>query len=134
VQEHADLSPYIGKKIQLRFEEVTDEAVNLQGFAIDHVSIPEIHFQDALTTDNGWVSNGFIRSNNVLPERFNVQALLYHGSQFTVSTVPVDLATGQGLLTIPKFGVDVTRVVLIVSAYAAETTQLAHYQLDINVK
>lgn len=134
VQEHVDLSPYIGKKIQLRFEEVTDEAVNLQGFAIDHVSIPEIHFQDALTTDNGWVSNGFIRSNNVLPERFNVQALLYHGSQFTVSTVPVDLATGQGLLTIPKFGADVTRVVLIVSAYAAETTQLAHYQLDINVK
>ena len=86
VQEHVDLSPYIGKKIQLRFEEVTDEAVNLQGFAIDHLSIPEIHFQDALTTDNGWVSNGFIRSNNVLPEHFNVQALLYQGHSLRIST------------------------------------------------
>ena len=127
-------APISARKYGSRFEEVTDEAVNLQGFAIDHLSIPEIHFQDTLTTDNGWASNGFIRSNNVLPERFNVQALLYHGSQFTVNSVPVDLATGQGLLTIPKFGADVTRVVLIVSAYAAETTQLAHYQLDINVK
>ena len=134
VQEHIDLSPYIGKKIQLRFEEVTDETVNLQGFAIAHLSIPEIHFQDFLTSDNGWTSNGFIRSNNVLPEHFNLQALLYHGLQFTLSTMPVDLATGQGLLTIPSFGTNVTRVVLIVSAYAAETTLVAHYQLDVQVK
>jgi len=134
VQEHIDLSPYIGKKIQLRFEEVTDEAVNLQGFAVDHISIPELHFQDTLATDNGWVSNGFIRSNNVLPEHFNLQALLYHGSQFTISTMPVDLATGHGVLTIPRFGANVTHIVLIVSAYAAETTLLAHYQLDITMK
>lgn len=134
VQEHVDLSPYIGKKIQVRFEEVTDEAVNLQGFAIDSISIPEMHFHDPVTSDNGWISNGFIRSNNVLPEHFILQALLYHGTQFTVSDVPVDLATGQGALTVPNFGGNVTRVVLIVSAYAAETTLLAPYKLDINLK
>ena len=35
---------------------------------------------------------------------------------YVSALMPVDLATGQGLLTIPKFGANVTRVVLIVSA------------------
>jgi immune inhibitor A len=134
VQESVDLSPYVGKKIQLRFEQVTDEAVNLQGFAIDNIRIPELHFQDTLDSNNGWASSGFIRSNNVLPQHYNIQALLYQGSQFTVSTLTVDLASGQGTLTIPDYGTTVTRVVLIVSAYAAETTQIAHYQLNISLK
>ncbi|HCJ34877.1 MAG TPA: hypothetical protein DHV65_11365, partial [Ktedonobacter sp.] len=134
IQESVDLSPYSGKKIQVRFEQVTDDAVPSQGFAIDALRIPELHFQDTLANDNGWVSNGFVRSTNVLPEHFDVQALLYQGSQFTVNDVPVDLASGQGTLTIPSYGSSVNRVVLIVSAYAVETTQLAQYQLAINLK
>jgi immune inhibitor A len=134
VQESVNLSPFIGKKIQIRFEQVTDETDNLQGFAIDAMHIPELRFQDTLATDNGWVSNGFIRSNNVLPEHFHVLALLYQGSQFNVSDVPIDLASGQGTFTIPNYGSSVNHLVLVVSAYAVETTQLAHYQLDINLK
>jgi immune inhibitor A len=133
VQEHMDLTPYAGKKIQLRFEEVTDDAVNYQGFALDQISIPELHFQDSVASDNGWVSNGFIRSNNILPEHFSVQALVYQGSSFTLQTMHIDPASGQGTLSIPGFGSQVTRVVLVVSAYAAETTLLAHYQLNAMV-
>lgn len=134
IQESVDLSPYSGKRIQVRFEQVTDEAVPSQGFAIDAMRIPELHFQDMSANDNGWVSNGFVRSTNVLPEHFDVLALLYQGSQFTVNDVPVDLASGQGTLTIPSYSSSVNRVVLIVSAYAVETTQLAQYQLAINLK
>ncbi|HEV2581911.1 MAG TPA: hypothetical protein VGT44_13740 [Ktedonobacteraceae bacterium] len=133
VQEHMDLTPYAGKKIQLRFEEVTDDAVNYQGFAIDQISIPALGFQDAVTSDNGWVSTGFIRSNNILPEHFSLQALVYQGSSFTLQTMRVDLASGTGTLSIPNFGSQVTRVVLVVSAYAAETTLLAQYRLNVNV-
>jgi len=133
VQEQVDLTPYAGKKVQIRFEEVTDDAVNLQGFALDQISIPELHFQDSVTSDNGWVSNGFIRSNNVLPEHFTVQALVYQGTTFTLQSMNVDLASGQGTLNIPNFGRQTTRVVLVVSAYAPETTLLAHYQLSANV-
>ncbi len=129
VQEHMDLTPYAGKKIQLRFEEVTDDAVNYQGFALDQISIPQLHFEDNVTSDNGWVSNGFIRSNNILPDHFTVQALVYRGSTFTQQSMQIDLASGQGTLHIPSFGSQVTRVMLVVSAYAAETTLLAHYQL-----
>ncbi|MEO6887506.1 MAG: hypothetical protein ABI456_00680 [Ktedonobacteraceae bacterium] len=133
IQESVDLTPYAGKKIQIRFEEVTDDAVNLQGFAIDQVQIPELHFQDAGSSDNRWVSNGFIRLNNILPEHYEMQALIYQGQNFSVSRVSVDLATGQGTLIVPEFGTKVTRVILIVSAYAAETTLLAHYQIDAHI-
>jgi immune inhibitor A len=133
VQERMDLTPYTGKKIQVRFEEVTDDAVNLQGFAIDQIRIPELNFQDTVSNDNGWISNGFIRSDNVLPEHFDVQALIYQGQNFSVRDLPVDLATGQGKMTIPGLGSQTTRVVLVVSAYAAETTLLAHYQLNVSI-
>lgn len=133
VQEQMNLTPFAGKKIQLRFEEVTDDAVNYQGFALDQVSIPQLHFSDAVTSDNGWISNGFIRSNNLLPDHFSVQALVYQGSTFTLQTMTIDLATGQGTLRIPNFGSQVSRVVLVVSAYAPETTLLAHYQVNFTV-
>ena len=133
VQEQVDLTPYAGQKVQIRFEEVTDDAVNLQGFALDAISIPELHFQDNVTSDNGWVSNGFIRSNNILPEHFTMQALVYTGTTFTMQSLAVDLASGQGTLHIPNFGRQVTRVVLVVSAYTPETTLLAHYQLSVNI-
>lgn len=133
VQESVDLTPYAGKKVQVRFEEVTDDAVNLQGFAIDQIRIPELNFQDNASTDNGWVSNGFIRSNNVLPEHFDVQALVYQGSSFTVQPMAIELASGQGTLSIPGFGGQTSHVVLVVSAYAAETTLMAHYQLNVRV-
>src|SRR6266568_592537 len=133
VQESINLTPYIGKRIQIRFEEVTDDSVNEQGFAVDQIRIPELHFHDTLDTDNGWVSNGFIRSNNVLPEHFDVQALLYQGQQFTVNKLNIDLATAQGTLMVPDFGTRVSRVVLIVSAYAAETTLLATYRLNVGI-
>ena len=133
VQESVDLTPYAGKKVQIRFEEVTDDAVNLEGLAVDQMSIPELHFQDRVDSDNGWVSNGFIRSNNELPEHYDIQALVYQGQKFTVKEIPIDLATAQGTLTISGFGSNITRVVLIISAYAAETTLVAQYQLNVNV-
>jgi hypothetical protein len=45
----------------------------------------------------------------------------------------LDLATGQGTLIIPGFGTRATRIVLIVSANAPETTLLAHYQIDAKI-
>jgi hypothetical protein len=45
----------------------------------------------------------------------------------------IDPTTDQGTLTVPNFGSRIPHVVLIVSAYAAETTLLAHYQLDVSL-
>jgi len=132
VQENLDLTPYAGKKIQLRFEEVTDNALSLQGFAVDQARIPELHFQDNPNTTTGWVSKGFVATNNILPEHFLVQAIVYTGSNLTVQAMNVDLASAQGTLTLKNFGNQVTRVILIVSAYALDTTLQAHYKLEIS--
>ncbi|GER84681.1 hypothetical protein KTAU_33170 [Thermogemmatispora aurantia] len=129
VEEQVDLTPYAGQRIQLRFEEVTDDAVNRQGFALAWIRIPELHFEDNLVNDNGWVSHGFIRSANVLPEHYSVQALVYEGQDFSVRRFPVDLASGQASVTIPDFGRKVSRVVLVISAWAVATSLPVRYQL-----
>lgn len=130
VQESIDLTPYVGKNIQLRFEEVTDNAVALQGFAVDQIRIPEINFQDTALND-GWTSRGFVRTDNILPEHYLAQAIIYRGPTFTVQKMNVDLASARGTLTIPQFGKQ-DRVVLIISAYALDTALQAHYQLSIH--
>lgn len=132
MQESVDLSRYAGKHIWLRFETITGQAGNHQGFAIDDIRVPAIHFADSAATDNEWTSSGFVRSNNLLPEHFTVQALLYRGSQFTVSAMQVDPASGQGQLTIAGYGPSITRVIVIVSANAAQTFLPATYQLTIS--
>jgi hypothetical protein len=75
VKQTADLTAYAGKKVQLRFEYVTDGALNFNGFAIDDITIPEISFTDDAEADNGWVGNGFIRSSNVVKQRYVVQVI-----------------------------------------------------------
>jgi immune inhibitor A len=133
LQESIDLTPYAGKKIQLRFEEITDNALALQGFAIAQIRIPELGFQDNAAASSGWISEGFVHTQNVLPERYLVQAIVYSGSTFALQTMNVDLASAQGSLVIADFGKPVTRVVLIVAAYAPDTTLQAHYKLEIHV-
>jgi hypothetical protein len=131
VQQSIDLTPYAGKRIQLRFEQVTDNALSSQGFALGQISIPQLNFQDTISSNNGWVSHGFIRSNNILPEHYLVQALIYTGATFTIQNVTIDLASGRGELTTGSFGRQITEVVLVVSASAPQTTLQAHYELDL---
>ena len=45
IQEEIDLSQYAGKKIQVRFEYVTDAAVLGEGFLLDDVSVDAINYQ-----------------------------------------------------------------------------------------
>lgn len=75
VKQTADLGAYAGKKVQLRFEYVTDAALNFNGFALDDVTIPEIGFSDDAESDAGWTANGFIRSSNVVKQRYIVQVI-----------------------------------------------------------
>lgn len=131
VEENMDLTPYAGQKIQVRFEEITDNALNFQGFAVDQIRIPELHFQDNDAATNSWASKGFVSTNNILPERFLVQAIVYNGTNVTVQAMNVDLASARGTLDLTAFGNQVKRVVLVVSAYALDTTLQAHYHLEI---
>ncbi len=87
IQERVDLTPYAGQHIMLRFEYVTDDAVNHAGFCVDDVSVPELNFVDDAETDGaGWQAKGFVRSENLVPEHFVVQ-LIEFGPQVRVRTL-----------------------------------------------
>ncbi len=72
----ADLSAYAGKQILLRFDYITDDAIDFEGMALDDLALPEIgYFHDAESDDGGWQAEGFVRMANQLPTRTLVQVL-----------------------------------------------------------
>jgi hypothetical protein len=76
LEERFDLSSYAGQPVLVRFEYVTDEAVNRPGLCIDDVSIPEIgYYHDAEGGDDGWAAQGFVRCDSIVPQRYILQLL-----------------------------------------------------------
>lgn len=75
IEQKADLTPYAGKKVLLRFEHVTDGALNMGGFAVDDIEIAEIGYRDDAESDRSWDAKGFIRSTNLVRARYVVQVL-----------------------------------------------------------
>ena len=59
LHESIDLSAYTGQQIQIRFELVSDDAVNQPGMAVDNLCVAAIDWcDDAETTDSGLGSAG----------------------------------------------------------------------------
>ena len=118
VKQTADLAAYSGKKVLLRFEYVTDAALNFDGFALDDVSIPEIGFADDGENDNGWTANGFIRSSNVVKQRYIVQVIRFG----TVPTIERHVVEGGALEVDIDGSKDRKAPILAVTAIAPRTT------------
>jgi hypothetical protein len=66
-----DLSGFAGKKISLRFDYITDQALVTDGALIDNIHIDAVGFwDDAETDDSGWKSTGFLRLYHLIPQKF----------------------------------------------------------------
>ncbi len=129
VLEEIDLSPYTGQQILVRFEYITDDAYNSPGFCVDDISIPELGYYHDAESDDGWEAVGFIRTDNIVPQRYVVQ-LIELGTETRVRRMELD-GTQKGQLVIEGFGAEVERAVLVISALAPKTTELAGYQCSI---
>jgi len=129
VKEAIDLSHYVGQEILLRFEYVTDDAYNAPGFCVDDIAIPELGHMDDIEDDGGWVAEGFIHSDNSVPQRFIVQ-LIKFGERTSIEGMPLD-ENQRGRLAIEGFGDEVKRAVLVIAALAPVTTEPAHYSYSI---
>ncbi|HEY4691515.1 MAG TPA: hypothetical protein VIK33_19555 [Anaerolineae bacterium] len=129
IQESVDLTPYAGQTILLRFETVNDLAVNLPGFAIDDIEIPEIGFKDDAETDTGWTAEGWIRTNNYVPQNFIVQVVGFgKDDTTTVMRLPID-ADNTGAWDIPLSQWNTG--VLIVAATAVKSSEPALFNWTI---
>ncbi len=130
VQESVDLTPYAGQNILVRFEQITDEVYTGAGLAIDDIEIPEINFRDdAENNDNGWLAEGFARIDNLLPQKFIVQAISF-GTTPQVTPIQLD-AQNRGTFTTHGLGQDVSRVVIAVSGSTPITWEPAEYQYNV---
>ena len=80
IQETFDLDAYAGSEVLVRFEYVTDDAVNRAGWLIDDVCVPEMGVCDDFESGPGdWVSEGFVYSDNRVAQRYLVQVILFDG-------------------------------------------------------
>jgi immune inhibitor A len=121
----ADLSPYVGKQVQLRFQYVTDGNLNFGGFAVDDIEITGLPTDEA-ETDNGWTVSGFIRSTNLVSQRYMVQVLRF-GARATVERHAVD--TGELTLDLDTTGD--RRVLLAVTGFAVRTTEPVAFNVGV---
>lgn len=129
IEESVDLSEFAGKKVQVRFEYVTDAAVYAEGFLLDDVSIPEIdYFTDFEADQGGWDAAGWVRIENVLPQSFRL-ALISKGNTTNVEYIP--LSSGNQAEISLKLGGDIKEVVLVVTGTTRFTRQVADYQFTL---
>ncbi|OQY43447.1 MAG: hypothetical protein B6242_14690 [Anaerolineaceae bacterium 4572_78] len=131
-QEIADLSPYIGQEILIRFEHISDDAVNLQGLAIDDIQIPELdYFHSAEDGDDGWQAKGFIRTDNILEQRFIIYIIEFDTLRNpTVNRMLLD-KNNRGEYTLHGFGPQLDEAILVISGQAMVTTTPARYKYII---
>lgn len=128
INEDVDLSAYAGKKVQVRFEYVTDAAVNGEGFLLDDVHIDAIKYAtDFEKDDGGWVGAGFVRVENVLPQTFRLTLITKDGAA-TVKNIALNPdQTAEIPLSLGRGG----SAILVVSGTTRFTREQATYEFEI---
>jgi hypothetical protein len=128
VQEQVDLSGFAGQEVFIRFEYVTDAAVNGEGLLLDDIAIPEIGYFDDFERDSGgWEAAGFVRIQNILPQTYQL-ALISIGDHTTVEYITL---TPDNTAEIPlSLGGDVDEVILVVAGTTRYTRQPAAYRFE----
>jgi len=129
IMESIDLTEYAGQEVQLRFEYITDAAVNGEGILLDDVAIPEIgYYSDFESDDGGWESAGWVRIENILPQMYKL-AVIRLGETDSVEYIEL---SKENDIDIPlQIGADVKEVVLIVAGTTRYTRQTAPYRFEL---
>lgn len=127
-QEDVDLSQFAGQVVQIRFEYITDAAVNGEGFLLDDVRVDAAGYQsDFEADDGGWVANGFARVENVLPQTYRL-SLIIKGDTTTVTHITVNAdQTAEFPLSLQSG----EEAILIVTGTTRFTRIPAAYQIEI---
>ena len=125
IDETVDLTGYVGQRILLRFQYVTDDTVNGSGICIRGVSIPETGLSDV---NEGWTAEGFMLTDNRVKQDYIVQVIqVAEDSQVTL--MPLD-ESNSGSVIIAAPG-ELNQLVVVIAAMAAKTRQEAPYTLTV---
>jgi hypothetical protein len=128
IEETVDLSKYAGQNVQIRFEYVTDAAVNEEGLLLDDISIDAINYQSDFEADNGgWEAIGFARVDNVLPQTYRL-SLIVKGDTTTVTNIELN---EDQTADIPLSLNSGDEAILIVTGTTRFTNIPAAYQVEV---
>ena len=132
VQEEVDLSRYAGQKVLVGFEYVTDDVFSGDGLCLDDLAIPQVGLFDDAETPGEWQAEGFVRSSNLLQQRFIVQVVgLKDDRMVFVRDVPLD-ANNRGSLVVDGFGVTIDAAIVVVAPVTDGARQPAAYTLKVS--
>lgn len=132
IEQTANLSPYAGETVLVRFEKVTDDAYNSPGFAVDDISVPELGYSsDAEQDDGGWDATGFVRTDGRLSQRYSLQLIRFEDG-IRVEQVPLS-PSQEADLVLENPGGRPERAVLVVSGLTGHTTEPASYRYAVEM-
>ena len=129
LRESVDLSPFAGEDLWVRFQYVTDDAINASGACFRDLSISFGNAAAGIAADDrGWKAQGFVFTNNVVRQGFQVQ-LITTGKNPQVRQVPLDI-NNAGKLTVqpPEDG---EKLIVAVGSMAEKTRQSVSYTLTV---
>jgi immune inhibitor A len=139
-QETFDLSPFAGQQVLVRFEYLTDEVLSRPGLCVDDIRIAELGYSyDVEEGDDGWLAQGFVRSDNTLPQRYIVQLIRLpekgarssERGEVTVERLPLS-EEQSGTLILRRFDQSMGKAVLVISGATPGSDEAASYQYQIS--
>ncbi|MCJ7694002.1 MAG: immune inhibitor A [Anaerolineaceae bacterium] len=127
--ESVNLSQFAGQKVMLRFDYVTDAAVNGTGLFLDDIQIDAInYFSDFESDEGGWNGEGFVRLQNYLPQSYKL-SLIEVGDETKITHI--NLTDQNSAEIIISIGDNVDKVILVISGTTPFTREKAIYQYSI---
>jgi immune inhibitor A len=132
LEERIDLSDYVGGKIQLRFQYVTDDAINKIGMCIDDIAVDELGLLDDVEDEeSGWQASGFFRTNGNVKQNYIVK-LITHYQDIEVSNLSLDV-DNHGSVVLGGLDAGLRNATLVVVALAQATDRAATYSLEVEI-
>jgi hypothetical protein len=129
IQESVDLTRFAGQEVILRFEYVTDAAVNGEGLLLDDLSIDAIGYSEDFEQGyGGWEAAGFVRLFNSVPQTYIV-LLIEYGDEVVVREIELDEMRHAEVPI--EFSRDMDEVALIVIGTSRYTWTPAPYWFSL---
>jgi immune inhibitor A len=129
IQERVNLTEFAGEEVLLRFEYITDAAVNGDGLLLDDVRVDVIDYaEDFEADDGGWEAAGFVRLYNRIPQTYQL-VLVEHGDITRITELSLDEL--QHAEVPIRLGDEFYQATLVVIGTARHTWQSAPYVISI---
>ena len=127
-REYIDLSEFSPGLVSISFELMSNIGTAYRGMAIDDVHIRALHYhEDFETPDDTWRAEGWIRTDNRLPNNTWLQVVQETRSGYQVSRA---LITGNGDLIVDILP-GVSQALVAVSPFVPDTSMPAEYELGL---